>query len=586
MVRSSIPRQRAASSRCALTAAVAALALLASAPTAWSQDGPRGMQQLGPQPVIHNVSTAAERLEMIVNSSRILTLDKRIPRAQVNNPNILELTPLSATQVQIHARAAGVTQVNLWDENDQVHSIDVMIYADARELAMMLESQFPKAALKVVPLANSVIIHGYVDDPNQVNRIIEIAQQYHPNVINNITVGGVQQVLLQVKVMEVSRTKLRRLGIDLSYLGSSAGHMATGLGGLLSLTAINAGTIATTGGESLSFAVMDGSQQFHGFLDCLRQDNLAKLLAEPNLVTVSGRPAYFNVGGEFPIIVPQSLGTVSIEYRSFGTQIDFVPIVLGNGGIRLEVRPRVSEIDDARGVQVNGLTVPALRVSTVDTGVEMRAGQTLAIAGLIQNRTETQTRGVPGLSELPYLGALFRRVSEENNEIELLILVTPHLVDAMNPCEVPQCGPGMATTSPSDCDLFWRGHIEVPAPGPCGMCNPGSSGGMLSNEFGGSAMPHGAGEMVEPGAIIIDQAPSGALPTPQATPDASAQVPSAEPAEAAAAEPATIELPSQRRQNRHDLTMAGPTTGVVPLPAVEKNPPPGFIGPVGYDVVK
>ncbi len=189
---------------------------------------------------------------------------------------------------------------------------------------------------------------------------------------------------------------------------------------------------------------------------------MIKVLAEPTLVTVSGRPAAFNSGGEFPIIVPQSLGTVSVEYRQFGTRVDFVPLVLGNGNLRLEVRPQISEIDPSRSVTINNVTVPGLRTRWVDTAVEMKSGQTLALAGLIQSRVEAENRGIPWLADLPYFGVPFRRVTEQMNEVELLIMVTPEFVEAADPQELPPCGPGDSTDSPSDCELFFRGYLEVP----------------------------------------------------------------------------------------------------------------------------
>ncbi len=197
-------------------------------------------------------------------------------------------------------------------------------------------------------------------------------------------------------------------------------------------------------------------------MDFLKTRGVAKIVADPKIMTVSGRPARFLQGGEFPVLVPQSLGTVSIEYRSYGTQVDFVPIVLGNGLIRLELRPRVSELDPALSVTINGTTVPALTSREVDTGVEMRAGQTLAIAGLVQTRTVSQVDSLPWIGELPWIGALFRRTSSRQNEVETLILVTPHLVDAMDCHEVPQCGPGFRTTVPNDFELYFKGYIEVP----------------------------------------------------------------------------------------------------------------------------
>src|SRR5262249_8486374 len=169
-----------------------------------------------------------------------------------------------------------------------------------------------------------------------------------------------------------------------------------------------------------------------------------------------------NVGGEIPIVVPQSLGTASIEFKPFGTQIDYLPIVLGNGNIRLEVRPRISEIDDSRSVIVQNFVIPALTVRQVDTAVEMKAGQTFALAVLVQEKTKTLKRGLPYVQDMPIIGVPFRKVEDEVNEIELLIIVTPEFVDPIESCEMPCGGPGTYTTSPNNRGLYCAGHMEVP----------------------------------------------------------------------------------------------------------------------------
>ena len=426
--------------------------------------------------LIRKITGSDDKLEITTNTSRILTLGKKIPRVQVNNPELLSVTPLSATQVQISARKPGVTQVNLWDEDGKIHTVDVYIYGDVRELEHALKTQFPNSSVKVYRYSQSLVLTGFIDRPDYVDPIRQLAEDYAPKVINNISVGGVQQVLLKVKIYEVSRTKLRQLGVDIATLGSG-GYFGTSVSGLLnnigtegnpagivsSKTAVTNGIQALTdnGGQTVEFAVTNGNDAFFGFIDALQQNNIAKILAEPNIVAVSGRPATFNVGGEIPILIPQGLGNIAIEYKPYGTQIDFLPIVLGNGKIRLEVRPRISELDDSRAVLVNDLNIPALTVRQVDTAVEMNAGQTFAIAGLIQQRTVTLNRGIPFLADIPIIGVPFRRVEDSVNETELLVLVTPELVDAMDPHEVPQCGPGMGTVSPRDSELYLGGKIEV-----------------------------------------------------------------------------------------------------------------------------
>jgi len=362
---------------------------------------------------------------------------------------------------------------------------------------------------------------------------------------------------LHTKVMEVSRTKLRSLGFDFAQLSSSGGALATSISGLLA-TFTKDGVVQTAGNHTVAFNITNGSNAFFGVLEAMRENNLMKVLAEPDIVAISGRPASFNVGGEIPVLVPQSLGTVAIEWKKWGTQIDFVPIVLGNGQIRLEVRPRVSEIDPSRSVTLDSYVIPGLLVREVETGVEMKAGQTLAIAGLVQDRTESLNRGLPWVSDLPYVGAFFRRVHENRNEVELLILVTPELIEAVDPEELPPCGPGTTTVSPTDHEFYWKGHVEVPAC--CGICGgAGCTVCRLRSE--GSAGP---------APCETQQAPSPA--SANSRPAASVRV----------AERTTGRSAVPNYYNRANRQSSPPQ----PARAKPAGELPGFLGPVGYDVAQ
>lgn len=438
-------------------AVLAAGAILVAPPILHAQE------PLAAPGVKFKVQGAAERLEMTVNTSRILEFDFDVPKMLVNNPDLVRVIPISPRSVQLSAVKAGVTQVNVWDDKGKVTSIDLVILGDVQELDLILKTEFPEANIRLRPLNSSLFITGFVPKAEMVPQITRIAQDYFPQIVNNLTVGGVQKVLLHVKVMEVSRTKLRTLGFDWAEINGQS-FVAQGVAGLLNgIGAVN-GTPST-----VRFGIVNGNNQFYGFLEALRQNDLAKLVAEPTLTTLNGRPASFNVGGEVPILVPQSLGTVTIQYREFGTQVDFVPIVLGNGMVRLEVRPQITELDNSLSVQLNGTAIPGFRQRRADVGVEMRAGQTLAIAGLIYNRVEAQSRGIPWLADLPYFGAPFRRNTERMNEVELVIMVTPEFAEAMEPNEVPPCGPGQLTTNPTDVELYYRGYLEVPKK--CDNCN-------------------------------------------------------------------------------------------------------------------
>ena len=563
-------------------------------------------QQTASQPIMHKVQGANERLEMVVNSSRILTMDSKMAKAQVNNPDILGLTPLSASEVQVFAKKAGVTQVNLWDDKDTIHAVDVIVFADGRELAMILKSEFPTTSLNVRPLANSVIISGHVDDPAQISRIMEIAADYYPKVINNITVAGVQQVVLKTKVLEVSRTKLRDLGVDFAAISGSS-FFQSSVSGILSGVATSTTGLTTNGADSIAFGVVNGSDAFFGFIEALRRERIATIMAEPDLAAYSGRPASFLSGGEFPIIVPQSLGTVSIQYKSFGTQIDFVPIVLGNGAIRLEIKPEVSEIDETRGVIVQGLNVPALRVRKANTGVEMRAGQTLALAGLVFKRRTAEKREVPWVGELPWVGALFRRNHDEFEEVELLILVTPQFVEAVDACDFPAGGPGLNTSSPDDIQFYLKGHIEVPRCPEDDRCAPSRSPGTAdfdANRYQGPpGVDYGHDEAIESEGETV-------TPLPEARKKGKLLDGGAGPRMLKNAPPATSPAVKRDRQQVAHTNPATPDVRVLPKtpsksasynqsPRNNSNRPvaprntvgrtaagssPGLIGPIGYDV--
>jgi len=588
--------------------------------------------QLQPQAnsVVRKITQANERLEMTVNSSQILKLDTRIPRLVVNNPEIVTATPLDEYQVQIAARKPGVTQVNLWDENGQIYTVDLLIFGDVRELELALKQMFPGSTVKVMRLTNSLVLEGQVDRPEVVSAVFRLAEDYAPKVVSNLTVGGAQQVMLKVKVMEVSRTKLRKLGVDFGVFGPNGFFVSSASDIIQSASSSAQTATALSAGETITFGVIDNGTTFLGFLDALQQKNVSKILADPVLTTVSGRPANFLVGGELPILVPSGLGQTTIEYKKFGTQIDFVPIVLGNGRIRLEVRPEVSEIDDSRSVTVNSFVVPALKVRRVDTGVEMNAGQTLALAGLIQERVESSQRGLPVIADIPVIGIPFRKVQEQVNEIENLILVTPEFADAMDPCDVPQCGPGMETMSPNADQLYIKGQIEVPACGPCGasepcVCNapglgcnnPNSCGPCGGYGHAGSAQPlgpavmatdegmHGAPMTIAPYGGQGYDMPAQPIPTPAESiaPPTPTPQPAASPApatppqpSAASAAPKSVVLPDPAAQvppapwQRTAQAPTHPTSRYNPNSAPILAPPatstPGLIGPIGYDVQK
>lgn len=286
-----------------------------------------------------------------------------------------------------------------------------------------------------------------------------------PQVINLIRVPGPQQVLLKVQVAELNRTALRQLGVNFLFqnnniaLGTNIGGgglQAGGAegGGLLGLLdPIAAGATA--------FGVFDGGN-VNVFVDALRRNQVFKVLAEPTLVAMHGHEASFLSGGEFPIPVPQggaATGAVTIQYREFGVGLSFVPHILDGETVRLAVAPEVSSVDFSLGITVGGIQVPALNTRRTRTVVELQQGQTLAVSGLLQVEMEASTNRIPGLGDLPHIGAMFRNNSAQRVEKELIILVTPHLVQPLEAEEVPMV-PGADVCDPTDHEFYFKGRIE------------------------------------------------------------------------------------------------------------------------------
>lgn len=430
-----------------------------------------------------SIDNAASRqsVQMVINTSREITAEQPFKRVRIQNPAVLNAIPLEGgNRLQVSALTTGITQIDLVGADDSIHTIEVMVLGDVRELEAVLRQNFPDGNIQVMPVQQGAIVSGFVTNDEHVEQVITIAELYFPTVINKISVSGVHTIQLEVQIMEVSRTKLRELGIDWGLQTSGGTTIVQNASGLIESGPF--GGFTTTGGETFKFSIVDDGTRFLSAIRALRRNNLVKVLATPTLTAVDGRPASFNSGGEIPILVPAGLGQVAVQFREFGTRLDYVAKVRGNGKIWLEVRPYVSEIDPSRSILLDGINVPGLRSRFLETGVELGAGQTLALGGLLQVKTEAINAGIPYLADMPYIGSLFRSTREEQNEIELLITVTPNFAGPMDPHEVPRSAPGTMTQSPTDKDLYWRGYVETPLTGDAANCvepglieNPGYS---------------------------------------------------------------------------------------------------------------
>lgn len=409
---------------------------------------------------VFKITGSRSEVEIIEHLSKVLELDRKIIRVDGFDPDVIDVKALTPYRVRMHAIHQGVTNLVLTDVDDQSYVVNVFIKGDARHLQAVLDNRFPDSSVEAYRVQDSIALTGWVSQPEHITQITDIAEQFYPEVLNQMRVGGVQQVMLKVKIMEVQRTKLRRLGIDFISTNADGSFFRSNPAQLFS---IDGTTILNSVASSTSaFGMISGGDAFFGFIDALKEEKLLKVLSEPSLLAMNGRPATLLSGGEFPVIVPQSLGTVSIEWREFGVRMEAVPIILGNGMVRLEIMPEVTERDFANATTLNGTTIPALTTRRINTQAELGFGQTLMLAGLLSSRQNAETAKIPFFGELPWVGAMFRKVQYDDVETELVILITPELVAPMSAEQVPSGGPGTFTTFPTDRELYFDGYIEVP----------------------------------------------------------------------------------------------------------------------------
>ncbi len=447
-------------------------------------------------------------VEVIERTAKVVEFKDWLTQVDGFDPKIINVIAVDKHKLRVQGLEQGVTTMVVTDRNKQVHTVEVFVTGDARLLQSVLNRAFPNSAIQCTMLrGNAVLLRGWVTDAQQISSITELANLYSPNVVNQIRVGGPQEVQLRVKVLEVQRSKLREFGLNFAVLGKSAAVASTP-GPITPLTALTApiGGIPTVSvapnlgaPPSLGIGVTGNQFGFEGFLQALKTEGLLKIQAEPVLVTRSGEAAQLDNGGEFPIPVPQSLGTVTIEWREFGVILQALPIVISPTRLRQQVYAEVSEKDVANAVSLNGTTVPGISRRRVQSTVEMDFGQTLILGGLITNRIQANVQKTPFLGELPVIGAAFSKKRFDHSEVELIIMITPEYVASMQADQMPPLGPGRTTTFPTDRELYLHGMMEVPVVGPeCGepggACDPNFSVNVRSETpwAGGNVPAYGA----------------------------------------------------------------------------------------------
>ena len=407
------------------------------------------------------------KLGLVMNKSVVLSTRSTYKRVSIGAPEIADVNAIGPNNILVTAKKPGTTQLIVWDEGDRSQVVDVAVSIDLAALQDQFKQQFPGSKIDVSMASGQVVLRGHAPNLLVAEQAAQLAAPFAPKVLNFIEISGGQQVMLQVRFAEVSRSATNQLGFNfgatdgLSVFGSNIGggplafKDASGNAGvgLSSPSPSPAVTLFGTGGI--------GGTSFAYYITALRQNNLLRILAEPNLTAMSGQEASFLAGGSFPVPVTQGGGAgggspaITVEYRSFGVKLNFTPVVLGDGKIRLKVAPEVSDLDFTTAVHFGGFVIPGLTERKLQTTIELRDGQTFALAGLLNNSVSSTKDVTPVLGDLPVVGALFRSVRYQRKETELVVIVTPRLVEALNPAQVPPL-PGEKWRHPNEADLFWQ----------------------------------------------------------------------------------------------------------------------------------
>jgi pilus assembly protein CpaC len=411
--------------------------------------------------------------------------DTRVTKANILAPDVADVIPLGTNDLLLTAKKSGSTQLIIWDENGNTTITNIEVATQVVMLQKRMTALFPESSIKVEDVNGTITLTGQVHDLDTARQSEMVALPYAAGnkIVDLLEIGGGQQVMLKVKFAEVSKQAEQTLGFNfggndgVSIYGGNVGANTLGITPGTPASGTTPGTpnrLAIPAGAA-SAASMFGTGSFARvafayFIDALEANSLLRTLAEPTLVTTSGQKATFMAGGSFPYPVPQSGsgGTaITIQFQPYGVSLAFTPVVLGNGRIRLDVNPDVSELDFSHTVTLDGTTVPGLTDRNVHTTVELDEGQTYALAGLLQDDVTASDSQFPFLGDLPVIGALFRSVQYQKNQTELVVLVTPVLVHGINPADVTPV-PGEKWRDPNNAQLYFLkdlgGEVVPPPP--------------------------------------------------------------------------------------------------------------------------
>lgn len=382
-------------------------------------------------------------INVLVGQSRVINFDRPIGRFSISNPEIAEAVMVRPDQVLVNGKGFGQVNFIAWEKSDSKFIVfDVFVRANLSLIDSQIRALFPRDDIRLSQANGSVVLSGTVSDPSTVAQADNVVQAAGFKTVNMLAspVKNAMQVQLQIRVAEVSKNKLRDLGSSFLYQGSpGAGGYISG-GGPASPSDIVGGLLSGTFNPTTNLILLGGNAST--LIRAMQTNGALRALAEPNLIAMDGQVASFLAGGEFPIPVVQSGGggggnSVTIVFKEYGIRLNFKPTIIDEDHIRLELEPEVSTVDFANGVRFQGFVVPALRTRRARTGVELKDGQSFALAGLLDNSETRSLSKVPVIGDIPILGNLFKSTQFQKQETELVFIVTADLVKPVNRDDLP-----------------------------------------------------------------------------------------------------------------------------------------------------
>ena len=398
------------------------------------------------------LAQSGEELRMTVGKSVVIDYPADVRQIFTSNPEILDASPVTTREILVQGKGLGSATMVVWSKAGQRTFYNVNVELNLDPLRHLLKDTFPNEDIQTHSSRDSIALLGRVSNKDVGERAMTIAAGFGKTVINNMQVASPaveKQILLRVKFAQLDRNKESQFGINLTgiagqtQLGGGTGQFSqpgfTGTSSILSPGGTQGQSILSIP-SALSIFGFDPKLNIGAFIKALETESILEILAEPNLVTTSGKEAYFLSGGEFPVPVLQggsNAGAVTIQFREFGIRLRFLPVITDHHTIKMHLYQEVSTLDQADGVTLNGFQIPALATRKTDTDIELAEGQSFVVSGLVNNQEVDSYSKIPLLSSLPIFGALFKSKQEQRQRTDLLLVVTPEITEPLNPGQIP-----------------------------------------------------------------------------------------------------------------------------------------------------